>query len=137
MNQNPENAITWLGPTEDVRGRVRVEMQRTLLVDRENGFVELPRSNEWVNNMTQDLLDIHESIRPLFLKWWEHEIIDDETSIHGFTVASLHRTLKLRTVMSTFTWLDGLVRDPEDAKRKIAEKSKGLNVWRIGGDRLN
>lgn len=125
-----EDAETWLGPLSEVKNKIRAELEKAMIVNPSGGWMECPPTDASVEALTNDVLTLHESVRPAFMRWWREGVVDDTFVVCGHSARTLKTHLVLRNAISAFTWLDGLVREPELASRMVEQAGRRPS-WRI------
>lgn len=109
----------WLGSCDEVRARIRRELEETRFLSVKDGWMEVPPSEETVENLFRAIMDLHESLRPTYLSWWRTGKLEEGFSVEGFTVRDIRQKLGLLPISVVFTWFDGLTREPEVARRRF------------------
>lgn len=116
MNNNVE---TWLGPLGDVRKTLRAELERHLYRSVEEGWIERPPTDAEVDDLSDAIVSLHESLRPAYLSWRQSGNIDPDFSVEGFTISRIREKLGLVPISVIFTWFDGLKRAPVTTRKAL------------------
>ena len=106
-----DDEATWLGNGRDVRARIRRDLLSVKLIDKEKGLMERPPSDEAVEQVCETLINLEETLRPEFLRWWTTGKHNSDFQVEGVSFAEIRDRLGRASVSVVFTWFDGLKRD--------------------------
>lgn len=120
---------TWLGKKGEVRERIRRELEENRLSSVKEGWMEVPPSDETVENLLTAILDLHESLRPAYLAWWNTGKLEDGFNVENFTVQTIRQKLGRVTMSVVFTWFSFLREDPKEARRRFYGISDRKHLW--------
>lgn len=82
---------------------------------------ELESDRLAAEKLAQELEQLHESLRPDFLAWVKSHIVDLDREIHGWSIRKIIKSGRSRHVSPAFTWMSGLLTDPEETLEMLVE----------------
>lgn len=104
MNASSKNPVTWLG----------------LLGDVASGLSQRSHySDERALEIARDISHLHAGLQDAFRSWWESGGIPEQPEIHGHTARSLIEQGRCRSIPVAFTWLDALMKRPQETIARI------------------
>jgi len=71
--------------------------------------------------LRRELAGVDVSLQAQVLGWWRGSAIDMDREVHGWSIRRLLRAGHCTHVIATFTWLDGLLRFPEETLQMLSE----------------
>lgn len=96
----------WLGERKWVSDRIYTETGRV-------GVAAYAVINE--------LRDLHPSLQPVLLRWWQHGEIDMELSVEGWSIRRLVEETVVQYPTIAITWLSHLLTEPEKHLKMLSK----------------
>jgi len=76
-------------------------------------------SVEEATAIARELADLDPSLQSAFKTWWETGDVSADCTVHGYTPRRFIDDGWCKTIAVAFTWMNGLKKRPEEAKRVL------------------
>ena len=95
---------SWMGPRDELLDRLQLELES----DRAAA-----------ESLARQLAALHPSLRPDFVTWLKSEKVDLDREVQGWSLRKLLSKGHSAHVSEAFTWLSGLMSDPDETLRLL------------------